>query len=209
MRSELSITAEARRRMTPWTRNTFSVVTTIRVRSQRTTAASAIAAATASTAAPATGTGQGSVNRRMPAAARPTARPSGRARTTLWRRASRQTRSSGRIPTQNGFGGGGAIPAARMFGYRRFVERKIELRRNWPAAILAVAAVVLIPWAIALGQILPSRHVADHWDAAWTGFDIVLAASLLLTAYASFRRRDLVRAVAPISGTLLLCDAWF
>jgi hypothetical protein len=89
------------------------------------------------------------------------------------------------------------------------VERKLDLSRDWPAAILAVAAVVLIPWAIALGQMLPSRHVADHWDAAWTGFDVILACSLLATAYASLRRRDLLRGLAAVSGTLLLCDAWF
>jgi hypothetical protein len=81
--------------------------------------------------------------------------------------------------------------------------------RNWPAAVLAAAAILLIPWAVALGQTLPSRHVADHWDAAWTGFDVILAASLLTTAYASLRRRDLVRGLAAVSGTLLLCDAWF
>ena len=86
---------------------------------------------------------------------------------------------------------------------------RLDLRRNWPAAVLALAAVVLIPWAIALGQMLPSRHVADHWDAAWTGFDVILALSLLSTAYAWFRRRDVVRGLAAVSGTLLLCDAWF
>ena len=86
---------------------------------------------------------------------------------------------------------------------------KLDLSRNWPAAILAVAAVVLIPWAIALGQMLPSRHVADHWDAAWTGFDVILAVSLLATAWSFVRRRDLSRGLAAISGTLLLCDAWF
>jgi hypothetical protein len=88
------------------------------------------------------------------------------------------------------------------------VER-LDLRRNWPAAILGLAALVIIPWAVALGQMLPSRHVADHWDAAWTGFDVVLAGSLLATAWASLRRRDLVRGLAAVSGTLLLCDAWF
>jgi hypothetical protein len=41
------------------------------------------------------------------------------------------------------------------------VER-LDLRRNWPAAILGLAALVIIPWAVALGQMLPSRHVADH-----------------------------------------------
>ena len=96
----------------------------------------------------------------------------------------------------------------RAFGYRRKVER-VDLRRNWPGALLFAAAVLLIPWAIALGQMLPSRHVADHWDAAWTGFDVVLALSLLATAYATVRRRELVRTLAAVSGTLLLCDAWF
>jgi len=88
------------------------------------------------------------------------------------------------------------------------VER-FDLRRHWPAAILALAAFVLVPWAIALGQMLPSRHVANHWDAAWTGFDVLLALSLLATAYASLRRNDLVRPLAAVSGTLLLCDMWF
>jgi hypothetical protein len=88
------------------------------------------------------------------------------------------------------------------------VER-LDLRNRWPAAILALAAIVLIPWAITLGQMLPSRHVADHWDAAWTGFDVILALSLLATAYSALRRPDLVRGLAAVSGTLLLCDAWF
>ena len=89
------------------------------------------------------------------------------------------------------------------------MDRKLDLSRNWPAAILALAAVVLIPWAIALGQMLPARHVADHWDAAWTGFDIILALALLATAWSFLRRRDLSRGLAAVSGTLLLCDAWF
>ena len=92
--------------------------------------------------------------------------------------------------------------------YRRKVER-LGLRHNWPAAILALAALVLIPWAIALGQMLPSRHVANHWDAAWTGFDVILALSLLATALASLRRSDFVRPLAAVSGTLLVCDVWF
>ncbi len=75
--------------------------------------------------------------------------------------------------------------------------------------MLGVAALVLIPWAIALGQMLPTRHVANHWDAAWTGFDVILAVSLLATALAYLRKRELVKGLAAVSGTLLLCDAWF
>ena len=81
--------------------------------------------------------------------------------------------------------------------------------RYWPATLLAVAAVALVPWAIALNVILPSRHLADHWDIAWTGFDVILAVSLLATAYAAARRRDLVQRIAPVGAALLLCDVWF
>ena len=86
---------------------------------------------------------------------------------------------------------------------------RLDLRRNWPGAVLGIAALVLIPWTIALGQMLPSRHVANHWDAAWTGFDVILAVSLLATAWAYIARKTFVRSLAAVSGTLLLCDAWF
>src|SRR5262249_21397326 len=103
------------------------------------------------------------------------------------------------FPPRTGSPGSGAFLRALCrggaLGYRRKMEH-LALRRTWPAAILALAALVLIPWAIALGQMLPSRHVARHWDAAWTGFDVILACSLLATAYASLRRRDLVRGFA-------------
>ena len=76
-------------------------------------------------------------------------------------------------------------------------------------AFVGVVALALVPWTAVLGVMLPARHVARHWDVAWTGFDLALSLSLLVTALAALRRQDWLRIAATASGTLLLCDAWF
>lgn len=48
--------------------------------------------------------------------------------------------------------------------------------RGAAAAFLAVLGVGLLPWTLWLGLSLPSRKLTEHWDLAWVGFDLVLAA---------------------------------
>jgi hypothetical protein len=81
--------------------------------------------------------------------------------------------------------------------------------RRWAAALLGVLGVGLLPWALWLGLSLPSRKVAEHWDLAWVGFDLVLAAALLATTAALIRRSPLLEGIAAATGALLLADAWF
>jgi len=81
--------------------------------------------------------------------------------------------------------------------------RKVFLR------VVFVSAVVLVPWIVFLTLRLPRHYRASHWDLAWAGFDIALAASLALTAWAAWRRRQILIISSVIVGTLLLCDAWF
>jgi hypothetical protein len=85
-------------------------------------------------------------------------------------------------------------------------ERRTPL---WVVALLAAVGLALIPWTAALGVALPSDHVARHWDIAWTGFDVLLTAALLTTAVAARRRKPWLQGIAAVSGTLLVCDAWF
>jgi hypothetical protein len=88
----------------------------------------------------------------------------------------------------------------------------VELQRRAPAwlvALLATVAVALGPWTILLNARLPSRHVAVHWDTAWTGFDVALALVLLATAYGAACGRPWSERAAAVAGTLLVCDAWF
>lgn len=81
-------------------------------------------------------------------------------------------------------------------------------RRNALALFTACAA-GLVPWTILLAFTLSPDYHTHHWRLVWTGFDILLFASLAGTAYLGWRRRQAVIAGAVISATLLICDAWF
>lgn len=75
--------------------------------------------------------------------------------------------------------------------------------------ILAVTAVLLIPWTAWLAVRLPSRHVSPHWDIAWVGFDVVLTALIAATGIALWKRSPLAPFTATAAATMLLIDAWF
>ena len=79
----------------------------------------------------------------------------------------------------------------------------------WIAPALLFCAVVLIPWIGVLFSTLPRHYVADHWWVAWGGFDIGLCIALAATAFQVARRSPFAEVTATITGTLLICDAWF
>ena len=79
----------------------------------------------------------------------------------------------------------------------------------WIAPALFGFAVVLIPWTALLFVRLPRHYVANHWQLAWGGFDIGLGLALASTAVMVARRSPFAEMTAAITGTLLVCDAWF
>lgn len=85
---------------------------------------------------------------------------------------------------------------------------RIPLPR-WVVLLLGLVAVFLVPWTLYLTFTLPSRHVAFHYDIGWVGFDIALAVSFAATAWAAFRGSQWLVPLAAVTGTMLLCDAWF
>ncbi|HEY2310761.1 MAG TPA: hypothetical protein VGH46_06565 [Gaiellaceae bacterium] len=85
---------------------------------------------------------------------------------------------------------------------------RIPLPR-WMVLLLGLVAVFLIPWTLFLTFTLPSRHLTFHYDLAWVGFDIALAMSFAATAWAAFRGSQWLVPLAAVTGTMLLCDAWF
>jgi len=74
---------------------------------------------------------------------------------------------------------------------------------------LAVGATGLVGWIVALAVRLPTRYVAGHWNIAWVGFDVILPASVIVTAWAAARRPHLAPNAALVTAVLLVCDAWF
>lgn len=88
------------------------------------------------------------------------------------------------------------------------LERESRLMHRL-GTVFVVLAVLMIPWSIYLGMALPHRELARHYDAAWAGFDVGLAAALGWTAYAALRRSRWLPVAASINATMLIVDAWF
>ena len=79
----------------------------------------------------------------------------------------------------------------------------------WIAPAFLLCALVLIPWTALLFATLPRHYVANHWRLAWGGFDVGLGLALASTAVMVARRSPFAEVTATITGTLLVCDAWF
>ena len=79
----------------------------------------------------------------------------------------------------------------------------------WIAPAFILCALILIVWAGFLILTLPRNYSANHWYVAWGGFDIGLGVALVSTAVAVVRRSPYAEVAAAVSGTLLVCDAWF
>lgn len=78
-----------------------------------------------------------------------------------------------------------------------------------PAIIFGLVGAFLVPWAVWLAVRLPRRHVAEHYDVAWAGFDVGLAILVAGTAVALWKRSAVLPIIASVAGTLLFADAWF
>lgn len=87
--------------------------------------------------------------------------------------------------------------------------REKRLLPRWLAGAFGLIAILLVPWTLWLTFTLPTRHVTRHYDVAWVGFDVGLCAAFAATAIAALRTSPWLQALAALTGTMLLCDAWF
>jgi hypothetical protein len=88
--------------------------------------------------------------------------------------------------------------------------RRPSSLREWVALAYGAVGIGLLPWAFWLSSSLPATHHSAHWDLAWSGFDVGLAACFCATAIAASRRAvGWAGAFAAATGTMLIVDAWF
>jgi hypothetical protein len=92
--------------------------------------------------------------------------------------------------------------AAVPLGVRRTAPR-------WVAPVFASGALVLVPWIVYLGFVLPDRTTDQHYNLAWIGFDVLLLFAMTRTALLAWQGRRQVQLPAAATATLLLVDAWF
>jgi hypothetical protein len=88
------------------------------------------------------------------------------------------------------------------------VSTRVPLPR-WVTPLLALTAIGLVPWTLYLTFTLPSRQVTEHYDVAWVVFDIALLTVIATTAYLAVRGSEWLVPFAAVTGTMLVCDAWF
>jgi hypothetical protein len=112
----------------------------------------------------------------------------------------------GMPPVDRGARPGVAAPVPQRVGHLHLV---LPRRTQLLATLLLAGAALLVPWTVFLGETLPPRYPAGHWDVLWTGFDVALTGVLAYAAWAAWFRRQVVASTIIVAGTLLLCDAWF
>ena len=80
---------------------------------------------------------------------------------------------------------------------------------RWVQIILSVTAAGLLPWTLWLTFTLPSRHLTEHYDVAWVVFDCALFCAFAATAWCAVKGSQWLVPFAAVTGTMLVCDAWF
>src|SRR5262249_60938513 len=85
-------------------------------------------------------------------------------------------------------------------------------RSSWRRRLLIAAALAcaagLAAWIGVLAVTLPWRYRAGGWSAAWVGFDAVLFLAFATTAWAAWRRRQVLILWLGVVATLVCCGAW-
>jgi hypothetical protein len=86
----------------------------------------------------------------------------------------------------------------------------LSRRRRRLLIAAALAGVVLLAvWIGVLVLKLPPYYRAGGWRASWVGFDVGLLLVFAATAWAAWRRRQILIGCLMVLATLLCCDAWF
>ena len=93
---------------------------------------------------------------------------------------------------------------------RSLTPTPLSQRRRRVLIVACLAGVVLLSiWIGVLEVKLPRDYRAGGWRAAWVGFDIGLLLVFAATAWAAWRRRQILIGCLMVLATLLCCDAWF
>jgi hypothetical protein len=102
-----------------------------------------------------------------------------------------------------------ARPAGALDGPHAPAGPRGAWRRRFLIGTALACAVALAAWIGVLAVTLPLRYRAGGWSAAWVGFDGALLVMFAATAWAAWRRRQVLILCLVVLATLLCCDAWF
>jgi hypothetical protein len=82
-------------------------------------------------------------------------------------------------------------------------------RRRFGLMFMLACCLGLAAWIAILLVTLPMRYVSHDWRGVWVGLDVAELAGFAATAWAAWNQRQVLIFLMNITGTLLVCDAWF
>jgi hypothetical protein len=91
----------------------------------------------------------------------------------------------------------------------RLDYRSLQFERRIWLTFTIGGCLFLAAWIGVLAVTLPRHFTAGAWRGAWVGFDLALLAAFATTAWATWRRRQILIVCLIVTAALLCCDAWF
>jgi hypothetical protein len=89
------------------------------------------------------------------------------------------------------------------------MDPRVQRRRRFGLLFMMGCCIVLTCWIAVLILRLPSHYTTTDWRVVWVGLDIAELCGFAATAWAAWHQRQVVIFLMVVTGTLLLCDAWF
>ncbi len=89
------------------------------------------------------------------------------------------------------------------------MDSRVRRRRQFGLMLMTACCVGLAGWIAFLILTLPARFTSSDWRAVWVGLDIAELLGFAATAWAAWYERQVVIFLTIMTGTLLVCDAWF
>jgi hypothetical protein len=89
------------------------------------------------------------------------------------------------------------------------LDPRLRRRRRFGLLFMTACCLALAAWIAVLILTLPGRYTSHDWRAVWVGLDIAELAGFAATAWAAWHQRQVLIVLMNVTGTLLVCDAWF
>ncbi len=89
------------------------------------------------------------------------------------------------------------------------LDPRLQHRMRFALLFTLACCIVLAGWIAILILTLPGHYTSDDWRAVWVGLDLAELAGFAAIGWAAWHQRQIVTFFLLVTGTLLVCDAWF
>jgi len=89
------------------------------------------------------------------------------------------------------------------------VDPRVQRRRQLGLILMTACCIGLACWIAYLLLTLPAHHRSSEWRTVWVGLDVAELLGFAAVAWAAWQQRQIIIFFMIMTGTLLVCDAWF